>query len=472
MHLQFERGMKMCGVNRVELIVAVLAHFLINVAAVCSNNAVVTLKYELKEGLPPGSEVGNIAERLSFMGYPNLGPPYTEFFFLEDWVKEVFQINYSTGLITAKRSLDRETNDSFSFSIQKGEGYICINVTVLDINDNAPVFSLQDKNLSVPDGAPHHIIYLSIPEGAPHHIFSLGSVQDKDIGENTIQGFRFVSANDDHALNVKGRYSGPQKVLLDLVVNGTLDYETTPHYTLLVEVYDGGKAPCSHFKNNKSKFSAPKFENATRGTSVLQVQATDIDQIDQGKITYSIDSKSNPDGVFVIDSVSGIITLDKLLDYETKKYYQIIAIASDQTNPSRAVVEIEVLNINEIPANIYITYLTSDATPRIPENALKGVVVARVSVSDPEAPDTDNSDIAVSLQGGENRFKLEPTSSGTFKLLVDQPLDRESKAVYNLTLVAADSGSPPLSASKSFLLQILDINDNAPIFSKNFLRGW
>lgn len=467
----------MCGARRVELFAVVLAQVLICVAAVCSDHAVMTLKYEIKEGLPPGSEIGNIAERLP----PNLGPPYEEFIFLEDWVKVVFRINYSTGLITTNINLDRETNDSFSFSILKNGEYLCINVTVLDVNDNAPEFLVQNKNISAPDGGPHHVLTLSIPEGAPHHIFSLGIVQDKDIGVNTIKGFRFVSENNDHALNVNGRYSGPQKLLLDLVVNGTLDYETTPHYTLFVEVYDGGSPAFTSTMQvdiditdindnyplfDQSKYSAAIYENATRGTSVLQVQATDQDQIDQGKIIYSIDSKSNTDGVFVIDSISGVITLDKLLDYETKSSYQIIAIASDQTNPSRAVVEIKVMNINEIPANIYITYLTSDATPRIPENALRGVVIARVSVSDPEAPDTDNSDIAVSLQGGDNRFKLESTSSGTFKLLVDQQLDRETKDVYNLTLVAADSGSPPLSASKSFLLQVLDVNDNVPKFSK------
>ncbi|XP_045202941.2 protein dachsous-like [Mercenaria mercenaria] len=455
----------MNGAMQVSLFVSVLAQVFVCIAAVCSDNSIRTLHYDIKEGLSEGTEVGNIATQLD----SSLGPPYSEFF-LEDWIKNIFDIDYSTGLIKTKVALDREANDSFSFSILKGSSnYICITITVLDVNDFAPVFSVPHK-------------FINIPEGAPHHKASLGSVVDQDIGENTIKGFRLVSGNDDYAFNINGRFSGPQKLLLDLVINGTLDYETTPHYKLLVAVYDGGSPPFTSTMQvdinitdtndnyplfNQSKYSAAIHENATRGTSILQVQATDIDEIDKGKIRYSIARTTDPDGCFVIDAVTGVIRLDKLLDYETKSIYKIFAIASDGSNVAQAVVEIEVLNINEIPANIYITYLTSDATPRIPENASKGYVVARVSVSDPESPDTDNSDIAVSLQGGDSRFKLESTSSRTFKLLVDKSLDRELKAAYNLTIVAADSGSPPLSASKSFLLQIQDINDNAPVFSKN-----
>lgn len=458
--------MKMCAAYRLITVFAISwALQFAYVSAVCSDTAVTTIKYEVKEGLNAGTEVGNIADKLS----DNLGPPYEKFIFLEDWIKRIFDIDYDTGLITTKVKLDRETNDSFSFSIQKNNEYICVMVAVLDINDFAPVFSVPHKNIS-------------IPEGAPQHKASLGSVVDQDIGSNTIKGFRLVSGNLDYPFNINGRFSGPQKLLLDLVVNGTLDYETTPNYTLLIEVYDGGIPPLTSTMQvdinitdtndnypifNQSKYSAAVYENATLGTSILQVQATDLDAIDKGKITYSIDRTTDPDECFAIDATSGVIRLNKLLDYETKRIYKIFATASDQTNVAQAVVEIEVLNINEIPANIYITYLTSDATPRIPENASRGYVVARVSVSDPESSDTDNADIAVSLQGGDSHFKLESTSGGTFKLLVDQPLDRETKATYNLTLIAADSGSPPLSASKSFLLQIQDINDNAPTFSKS-----
>ncbi|CAL8091020.1 unnamed protein product [Calicophoron daubneyi] len=50
------------------------------------------------------------------------------------------------------------------------------------------------------------------------------------------------------------------------------------------------------------------------------------------------------------------------------------------------------------------------------------------------------------------------------KLQVDQPLDRESKASYDLRLVAEDFGSPPLRSSILVRVNVVDINDNPPIF--------
>lgn len=456
----------MCRVTLVTLFALVCSQTFVCISAVCSDSAVKTLRYEIKENLNAGTIVGNIAHNLT----SEYQPPYKESFFLDNSIKYQFDIDYNSGLIKTKVKLDRETNDLFSFSMNKGQYDICIYIIVLDVNDLSPVFS-----------NPYKHIY--IPEGAPHHKASIGSVVDADIGPNTIKGFSLVSGNVDYAFSINGKVSGlqQQKLLLDLVVNGTLDYETTSKYTLMVEVFDGGNPARTSTMQvdisikdtndnspifNQSKYSATIPENATIGTSILEVQATDLDDMVKWSITYSIERTRDPDECFKIDPTSGVISLNKLLDYETKKIYNIFAVASDQSNDARAVVEIEVLNINEIPANIYITYLTASGTPTIPENASVGDVVVRVSVSDPESPDTDNANIAVGLHGGENRFRLDNTGPGTFNLRVDQPLDREAKATYNLTLIAADSGSPPLSASKSFLLQILDVNDNIPAFSE------
>eukprot|EP00063_Salmo_salar_P080507 XP_014055342.1 PREDICTED: protocadherin gamma-A4-like [Salmo salar] len=43
-------------------------------------------------------------------------------------------------------------------------------------------------------------------------------------------------------------------------------------------------------------------------------------------------------------------------------------------------------------------------------------------------------------------------------------LDRESVSEYNITVVATDAGSPPLSSKRTFHLKVSDVNDNAPVF--------
>ena len=426
------------------------------------------VQLSVRENQNPGTEVGSISSSLnsSFM------PPYDEFFLLDEELKNIFDINYDTGLIRTKQALDRESIEVYLLYVMKGGDLLCINITVLDVNEFPPTFSNSKK-------------LIPIAENAPHHKISLGSAFDQDIGPNTIAGYRLLSGNIDSAFNISGRYPNSQTLLLDLGINGTLDYETTKRYTLIVEVYDGGTPSLSSTMQvdveitdtndnqpvfNYSKYSASIAENMTVGTSVLEVQATDLDEGDNAKIRYSIDRLTDPDEHFVMDPISGVLRVNKPLDYEIRNKYILYIIAKDNdntTSPSRAVAEIEITNIKELPANIELKFLTAEEKPRVAENVTVGYYVARISVSDPDAPDVFNSDITVRLNGGDGNFGLETHDSVIYLVLVQRKLDREIKESYNLTIIAAYSGSPPLAASRSFTLFIDDVNDNAPQFSQS-----
>ena len=426
------------------------------------------VQLSVRENQQPGTEVGSISSGLnsSFM------PPYQEFFLLSEENKALFDINYDTGLIRTKQTLDRESTETYLLSVLKGADLLCINITVLDVNEFPPSFTTSRR-------------LIQIAENAPHHKISLGSAVDQDIGPNTIKGSRLVSGNVDLAFNISERYQNSQTLLLDLVINGPLDYETTKSYTLIVEVYDGGSPPLSSTMQvdieitdtndnqpvfNYSKYSARISENTTVGTSVLQVQATDQDEGDNAKIRYSIDRLTDPNEHFVMDPVSGVLRVNKPLDYEVQKKYILYIIAKDNDNtttPSRAVAEIEIDNVKELPANIELRFLTADEKPRVAENVTVGYYVARISVSDPDAPEVFNSDISVRLSGGDGNFGLETHDNVIYLVLVQRRLDREVKESYNLTITAAYSGDPPLAASKSFTLFIDDVNDNAPQFSQS-----
>ena len=54
----------------------------------------------------------------------------------------------------------------------------------------------------------------------------------------------------------------------------------------------------------------------------------------------------------------------------------------------------------------------------------------------------------------------------TGELETNKELDRENQALYNLTITASDSGSPPLSSSMAVQINVLDLNDNIPRFEK------
>uniref|UniRef100_A0A3B4T3S9 Cadherin domain-containing protein n=1 Tax=Seriola dumerili TaxID=41447 RepID=A0A3B4T3S9_SERDU len=73
-----------------------------------------------------------------------------------------------------------------------------------------------------------------------------------------------------------------------------------------------------------------------------------------------------------------------------------------------------------------------------------------------------NGRIRYSLRGGEGRFSVDPVSG---VVSVAGALDRETKAEYNLQVVAEDQGRPARSSTATLLVQVSDINDNIPEFS-------
>ena len=56
-------------------------------------------------------------------------------------------------------------------------------------------------------------------------------------------------------------------------------------------------------------------------------------------------------------------------------------------------------------------------------------------------------------------------------LVLRQRLDRESRDLHEMALVAQDAGSPPRTASMRVLVSVGDVNDNAPRFVSVPLSG-
>ncbi|XP_032411727.1 protocadherin gamma-A12-like [Xiphophorus hellerii] len=63
-------------------------------------------------------------------------------------------------------------------------------------------------------------------------------------------------------------------------------------------------------------------------------------------------------------------------------------------------------------------------------------------------------------------FKLVPSIKNYYSLVTTGQLDRELVSDYNITIIATDDGSPPLSSFKTIHLSVADINDNPPAFEE------
>ncbi|XP_035482204.2 protocadherin-16 [Scophthalmus maximus] len=431
------------------------------------------LELQLDEEQPEGTIVGDISAGL---------PPgeTASLYFISDHegtgVGSDLNIDETTGIITTARRLDREQRDHYSFIAVTMTGVtIEVSITVNDINDHVPVFPKKKAVLKIPEHT------------AVGTRFSLEPATDADKDQLTTQGYAIREGNVGQAFRLETKRAANKALYLDLVVNGMLDREKRSSYSLVLEAFDGGSprrmgsmslevtvtdindhAPVF----NQSRYHAIISESLPQGSSILQVFAADEDEGDNGLVLYEINRRqSDPDRYFVMDIKSGIITLNRPLDYELKRVHELVVQARDNASHpevTNAFVTIHVRDYNDNQPTMTIIFLSEDGSPRISEGAQPGQYVARISVTDPDYGEYAN--VNVSLEGGDGKFALTTKDSIIYLIYVDQVLDREERDSYDLRVMATDSGTPPLRAESSFTIQVTDVNDNPPLFDQQAYR--
>ncbi|XP_029303816.1 protocadherin-16 [Cottoperca gobio] len=450
-----------------------LFYLCIFLVLVQSTTVLGALELQLDEEQPAGTIVGDISAGL---------PPgeIGGLYFISDHestgVSNDLNIDETTGIITTARRLDREQRDHYSFIAVTMTGVtIEVSITVNDINDHAPVFPKKKAVLKIPEHT------------AVGTRFSLEPATDADKDQLTTQGYAIREGNIGQAFRLETKRAANKVLYLDLVVNGLLDREKRSLYSMVLEAFDGGSpkrmgsmtlevtvtdindhAPLF----NQSRYHAIISESLPQGSSILQVFATDEDEGDNGLVLYEINRRqSDPDRSFVMDSKSGVITLNRPLDYELKRVHELVVQARDnasQPEVTNAFVTIHVRDYNDNQPTMTIIFLSEDGSPRISEGAQPGQYVARISVTDPDYGEYAN--VNVSLEGGDGKFALTTKDSIIYLIYVDQVLDREERDSYDLRVMATDSGTPPLRAESSFTIQVIDVNDNPPLFDQQAYR--
>ncbi|XP_031728397.1 protocadherin-16 [Anarrhichthys ocellatus] len=431
------------------------------------------LELQLDEEQPAGTIVGDISAGL---------PPGETggLYFISDHestgVSNDLNIDETTGIITTARRLDREQRDHYSFIAVTMTGVtVEVSISINDINDHAPMFPKKKAVLKIPEHT------------AVGTRFSLEPATDADKDQLTTQGYAIREGNVGQAFRLETKRASNKVLYLDLVVNGLLDREKRSLYTLVLEAFDGGSprrmgsmtlevtvtdindhAPVF----NQTRYHAIISESLPQGSSILQVFATDEDEGDNGLVLYEINRRqSDPDRSFVMDIKSGVITLNRPLDYELKRVHELVVQARDNASHpevTNAFVTIHVRDFNDNQPTMTIIFLSEDGSPRISEGAQPGQYVARISVTDPDYGEYAN--VNVSLEGGDGKFALTTKDSIIYLIYVDQVLDREERDSYDLRVMATDSGTPPLRAESSFTIQVTDVNDNPPLFDQQAYR--
>ncbi|XP_056182538.1 protocadherin-23-like [Falco biarmicus] len=441
---------------------------------------VYNLSLAVDEGLPAETLVGDIRAGLP----EGAGPPGG--FLLsegsgESAVLADFHVQPETGIIRTARRLDRERRARYSFAAATLRGEVVqVEIAVTDVNDHPPRFPRDRLQLNVSELSP------------PGTAFRLPAARDPDAGRFGTQGYALLeeggAAGEPPLFQL--RYGRPEP--LELVLLRRLDRERAEVHRLVVEAWDGGSPRRSgrlrvwvrvlDENDNAPAFSRGEYrarlrEDAPPGTAVCRLRATDPDLGANGEVRYAINRRqSDPDGYFAVEERSGVLRLRRPLDREARALHRLVVEARDggaQPEVSSALVSVAVLDVNDNRPAIRLLYLTESGGPRVSEGARPGDYVARVSVSDADEGGgaEGGGGIALALLGGDGAFALRPAGAGVFFLCVAGPLDRESRDLYELRLVATDGGAPPLSAEEPLLLRVADINDEAPAFAQPHYRA-
>ncbi|XP_052368379.1 protocadherin-19 isoform X5 [Oncorhynchus keta] len=435
------------------------------------SDSVINLKYSINEEQKAGYIIGNVTKDAQTQGFA-IAPraPYLRVISNSEprWVELS-----PAGLLLTHQKIDRDvacrqtSKCTVSLEVMSNSMEICvIKVEIVDLNDNAPRFPTNHIDIEISENA------------SPGTRFPLEGASDPDSGIFGVQSYS-ITPNELFGLEIKTRGDGSK--IAELVVQKSLDRETQSHYSYEISAEDGGDPPkigavqlnikVMDSNDNNPVFDQPVYtvnvmENYPINTLVIDLNATDPDEGTNGEVVYSFNSyvTEKTRDVFKIDPRTGIITVNGPLDYEATHIYEIDVQAKDlgpNSIPAHCKVTVNVMDANDNPPVISLLSVNTELI-EVSENAPRGYVIALVRVSDKDAG--ANGKVQCRLQGNVP-FRLQEYESFS-TILVDGRLDREQRDTYNLTIQAEDSGTPPLRATKSFVVKVTDENDNPPHFLK------
>ncbi|XP_057706856.1 protocadherin alpha-8-like isoform X50 [Corythoichthys intestinalis] len=431
------------------------------------------LKYSTPEETKVGSIVGNVAKDLGL----DVSTLTSRRFRIVSGAQEaLFEVNPNNGLLFVHKQLDREQLCDrntvcvmdLKIVIENPLEIHYVSVEVTDANDHAPRFTERGKIIEIAENT------LS---GAR---FQLPGARDLDIGINSIQRYK-LSQNDHFQLEIRDRDGDKIPFLM---LQKQLDREEKTNHSLILSAIDGGTPSKSgnlnvtvrvlDINDNRPIFSIEGYsvelqENAALGTSVIKVQATDLDEGANGEVEYEFGEDMNSEVIhlFSLDKKLGDIRVKGQIDFERNHVFKLDVQASDKGQPPMTTdcrVIIKILDVNDNKPEIEVTSITS----MVPEDAKHGTVIALISVTDIDSG--PNGKVICSLT--ENiPFELKPSIKETmYSLVTKDTLDREQISSYDILITATDCGEPSLSIFKTVSIQVKDVNDNIPEFPQNPLE--
>ncbi|XP_016298701.1 protocadherin alpha-8-like [Sinocyclocheilus anshuiensis] len=372
--------------------------------------------------------------------------------------------------LVLKKTLDREHKSEHLLILKALDGgnppksgTLNITVTVLDSNDNRPVFSQDTYSVSLQENPPIGTTVIKI------------NASDSDEGPNSEIEYSLGKTLKRKVYDIfqLDRITG------EIKVKGEIDFEDTDVYKLDVQASDKGQPPLSaqgrviikiqDINDNMPEIELTSLSNIVAedckpGTVIALISVSDKDSGVNGKVACSL-SKNVP---FELkpsfqDNMYSLVTKGRL-DRELVPHYDITITATDLGQPplsSIKTLSIQVADVNdnqpEFSSNFLELYIF--------ENNAPGASIFSVRASDKDV----NENALISYQinrGGVTQNDMTSflnINSETGVIYSLKSFDFEAVKTFQFQVVATDSGTPSLSSNVTVNVFILDQNDNVPV---------
>ncbi|XP_062250265.1 protocadherin alpha-8-like [Platichthys flesus] len=373
-------------------------------------------------------------------------------------------------ILVIQKSLDRETAGSHSLLLtaldggkppKSGEMNILVNV--LDVNDNAPVFTKDVYSVMLHENAPVGTTVIQV------------NATDKDQGPSGEVVYSFTNSINQKLLKLFDINPSTGEI----IVKGLIDYEHKDIYDIEIQASDKGIAPLATEKSVIIKIvdvndNTPEIEvtslsnsipeDSRPGTTVALISVNDLDSGLNGKVICSI-GENVP---FTLspslqDKMYSLVTKSPL-DREKLSHYELTITAKDAGQPplsSEKTIIVVVSDVNDnspqFSLSPYTFYVTESNNP--------GTSVFSVKAFD--ADENENAHISYRiLRVGSKDNELTSflnINSENGDITALKSFDFETVKTFQFHVVASDSGTPSLSSNVTVNVFILDQNDNAPV---------
>ncbi|XP_072204444.1 protocadherin beta-15-like [Excalfactoria chinensis] len=365
--------------------------------------------------------------------------------------------------LVLERPLDREEQPELHLVLTATDGgspprsgTAQVRVVVLDANDNMPVFSREVYEVRVAENSP------------PGQLVVRVSATDPDEGSNgkVLYEFSQTSSRSKHLFDINADTG-------EIRVSGILDFEEAKSHNLVVTAMDGGglSAHCKvHVEVLDVNDNAPEIElssvsasipeDAPPRTVVALLSVRDRDSGDNGRTECAIEGDV-PFSLTAAFADHYELRTSAALDRETTGEYNVSIVATDwgRTRLSaRESVWVRVGDVNDnAPRFTQAAYSMS-----VSENDAGAVRIGSVKATDADAGANGRVRYALVREEGEEAPAVAvDAESGAVSVV--RPLDYEEVRAVEATVLAADGGSPPRSATALLRVLVRDENDNAPV---------